>query len=221
MSNEHETKTSSGHINIELEGKLIERTIARREEILVKADNEAQNILAEKQGQADAIIKDADAEVVKILASVVKGVRDRIIGASEIEGRKILMIERDKLLNEIYTDATKQVAAAYNDKKNHHEILVKLLAEACASIGGKDFIVSANESDLTEIKHAHKSISNEVSNLVGYALVLDLDKTPIDTSGGVVVKNKDGDKIYYNTLENRIEKAKSKLDVKITKMMGA
>ncbi len=47
------------------------------------------------------------------------------------------------------------------------------------------------------------------------------DDTPIATIGGVVVKNTEGTKVYHNTLEGRIKRARAKLNVTLAKLMEA
>ena len=221
MSHGKEAHSLSSNTNIMIESKLIERTIARREEMLQKAETDANSIISAAEKQSERIVKEADSEVIIVLTSVLKGVRERIVGAADIEGRKNLMIARDNILNSIYAEATEQVKAEYNNKEKHHKMLVNLISEACTSIGGNDFIVSCNDVDHAVLKRSHKKIVEEVSAKIGLPVTLKISDEHIVAVGGVVVQNNDQSKIYFNTVDSRIEKAKAKLDAKLAKELEA
>ena len=206
-------------VKVELEGQLIEQTVARREEILSKADKKANEIIAEAEKQAESIVKEANTEMIKALDFVIRGVRDRIIGSTEIEGRKILMIERDKQLDSIYLDAAEKIKAEYLEKARRNDVLVKLTVEACSAIGGEHFIVSSNEVDQSYLKRS--KLEEEVRKASGSNAKIEFDENFLPTVGGVIVRNGDGTKIYFNTLESRIEKAKTRLNARIAKSIGA
>lgn len=221
MSHGKDAHSPSSNTNIMIESKLIERTIARREEILLKAETDANSIISAAEKQSERIVKEADSEVIIVLTSVLKGVRERIVGAADIEGRKNLMIARDNILASIYAEATEQVKVEYNNKEKHHKMLVNLISEACTSIGGTDFIVSCNEVDHAVLKRSHKKIVEEVSAKVGLPVTLEISDEHIVAAGGVVVQNNDQSKIYFNTVDSRIETAKAKLDAKLAKDLEA
>jgi vacuolar-type H+-ATPase subunit E/Vma4 len=217
VSHGKDTHSPSDNTNIMIESKLIERTIARREEMLLKAETDANSIISAAEKQSERIVKEADSEVIIVLTSVLKGVRERIVGAADIEGRKNLMIARDNILTSIYTEATQQVKLEYNNKEKHHKMLVTLISEACTSIGGTDFIVSCNDVDHAVLKRSHKKIVEEVSEKVGLPVTFEISDEHIVAAGGVVVQNNDRSKIYFNTVDSRIETAKAKLDAKLAK----
>jgi len=207
--------------NIVIESKLIERTIARREEMLLKAERDANLIISNAEKQSEKIVKEADSEVIVVLTSVLKGVRERIVGAADIEGRKNLMISKENILNSIYAEATEQAKLEYNSKEKHHKMLVLLISEACSSIGGTDFIVSCNDVDHAILKRNHKKIVEEVSVKVGLPVTLKISDEHIIAAGGVIVQNNDRSKIYFNTVDSRIETVKAKLDAKLAKDLEA
>ena len=100
-------------------------------------------------------------------------------------------------------------------------MFVNFISEACTSIGGNDFIVSCNEVDYTLLKRSHKKIVDEVSSKVGLPVTLKINDEHIVAAGGVVVQNTDQSKIYFNTVDSRIETAKAKLDAKLAKDLEA
>ncbi len=109
-------------------------------------------MLENAEKEAQRIKSETDRQILNIVASVLRGVRDRIIGGVELDSRKQLMIARDETLQQIYGEAEKKLKEFSADKKEYHETLIKLIAEAVKAIGGEEFILSANDADLTDLK---------------------------------------------------------------------
>jgi vacuolar-type H+-ATPase subunit E/Vma4 len=207
--------------SLDLETKLIERTMTQRDEMIAKADAEAKSLLENAEKEAQRLKSEADRQILNIVASVLRGVRDRIIGGVELESRKQLMTTREEILQQIYNDAEKKLKEITADKKSYHEILVKLIIEAVQAIGGEEFKVFANDSDLASLKKVHKKLEADIQKAIGLNVTLKLEDTPIATIGGVVVQNNDGTKVYHNTFEGRVQKARAKLNIKLAKTLEA
>ena len=207
--------------SLDLETRLIERTMAQRDEMIAKADADAKAMLETAEKEAQRIKSETDRQILNIVASVLRGVRDRIIGGVELDSRKQLMIARDETLQQIYGEAEKKLKEFSADKKAYHDALIKLTAEAVKAIGGEEFILSANDADLIDLKKAHKKLETDIQKAVGSKVSITFDDTPIATIGGVVVKNTEGTKVYHNTLEGRIKRARPKLNVTLAKLMEA
>ena len=206
--------------SLDLETRLIERTMAQRDEMIAKADADAKAMLETAEREAQRLKSETDRQILNIVASVLRGVRDRIIGGVELDSRKQLMIARDETLQQIYGEAEKKLKEFSADKK-YHEALIKLVVEAVKAIGSEEFILSANDSDLADLKKAHKKLEADVSKAVSSKVSIAFDDTPIATIGGVVVKNTEGTKVYHNTFEGRIMRARAKLNVTLAKLMEA
>lgn len=207
--------------SLDLETRLIERTMAQRDEMIAKADADAKALLETAEKEAQRLKSETDRQILNIVASVLRGVRDRIIGGVELDSRKQLMIARDETLQQIYGEAEKKLKEFSADKKVYHEALIKMVVEAVKAIGGEEFILTANDSDLADLKKAHKKLEADVSKAVGSKVRIAFDDTPIATIGGVVVKNTEGTKVYHNTFEGRIKRARAKLNVTLAKLMEA
>jgi V/A-type H+-transporting ATPase subunit E len=186
--------------------------MAQRDEMIAKADAEAKSLIENSEKEAQRLKSEADRQILNIVASVLRGVRDRIVGGVELDSRKQLMVSREEILQQIYGDA---------EKKANHEILMKLIAEAVTAIGGEEFVISVNDTDLSDLKKNHKKLEADIAKAVGAKITLNLDATPISTIGGAVVKNAEGTKVYHNTLEGRVVKARSKLNIELTKVLEA
>ena len=207
--------------SLDLETRLIERTMAQRDEMMAKTDAEAKAMLENAEKEAQRIKSESDRQILNIVASVLRGVRDRIIGGVELDSRKQLMIAREETLQQIYGEAEKKLKEYSTDKKEYHEALIKLVAEAVKAIGGEEFILSANDADLAELKKEHKKLEADILKAIGSKVSIAFDDTPIATIGGVVVKNTEGTKVYHNTFEGRIKRARAKLNVTLAKLMEA
>jgi vacuolar-type H+-ATPase subunit E/Vma4 len=207
--------------SLDLETKLIERTMAQRDEMVTKADAESRTLIDNAEKEAQRLKSEVDRQILNIVASVLRGVRDRIVGGVELDSRKQLMIAREETLQQIYEEAEKKLKELTADKKQYHEILMKLIAEAVKAIGGEEFTISANDADIADLKKNHKKLEADIANAVGAKVTLNLDATPISTIGGVVIKNTAGTKVYYNTLEGRVNKARNKLNIELTKILEA
>jgi vacuolar-type H+-ATPase subunit E/Vma4 len=207
--------------SLDLETRLIERTMAQRDEMMAKADADAKALVENAEKEAQRLKAESDRQILNIVASVLRGVRDRIIGGVELDSRKKLMVAREETLQQIYVDAEKKLKEVSSDKKEYYGILVKLIAEAMQAIGGEEFTVSANDADLADFKKGHKKLEAEVQKAVGSKVTFKLEETPIATIGGVIVRNTDGTKVYLNTFEGRILKARGKLNVTLAKILEA
>jgi vacuolar-type H+-ATPase subunit E/Vma4 len=207
--------------SLDLETRLIERTMAQRDEMIAKADADAKTMLEAAEKEAQRIKSETDRQILNIVASVLRGVRDRIVGGVELDSRKQLMIARDETLQQIYGEAEKKLKEYSADKKEYHEALLKLIAEAVKAIGGEEFILSANDADLADLKKTHKKLEADVSKVVSSKVSITFDDTPIATIGGIIIKNTEGTKVYYNTFEGRIKRARTKLNVTLAKLMEA
>jgi vacuolar-type H+-ATPase subunit E/Vma4 len=206
--------------SLDLEARLIERTMAQRDDMVAKADAEAKALIDNAEKESQRLKSETDRQILNIVASVLRGVRDRIIGGVELDSRKQLMIAREETLQQIYEDAEKKLKELTADKE-YHNILMKLIAEAVTAIGGEEFIISANDVDLADLKKNHKKLESDIQKAVGAKVTLKLDDSPIPAIGGVVLKNTEGTKVYHNTLEGRIGRARAKLNIQLTKILEA
>ena len=207
--------------SLDLETRLIERTMAQRDEMLEKAETEAKLLLDNGEKEAQRIKSETDRQILNIVASVLRGVRDRIVGGIELDSRKRLMMAREEVFQQIYSEAENKLKEINEDGKVHHETLVKLIAEAVTSIGGNEFIISTNDKDLIDLKKNQKKFESDIQKLTGVKMTLQLDQTPISTIGGVVVNDLSGKKTFYNTLEGRMQKAQAKLNIQLAKVLEA
>jgi V/A-type H+-transporting ATPase subunit E len=160
--------------------------------------------------------------VLNIVGSELRAVRDRIIGSMELEGRKILMNSRGELFTSVFEEAEKrlwEIASGRDETINFGEVLFNLIVEAASAMGGDEFIVAANERDIGYLRENLKEVEERLKKNLGEVNIR-LDANPVATMGGVIVRNKDGDKIFYNTLEGRLKSVRSRIEAEVAKTLG-
>jgi vacuolar-type H+-ATPase subunit E/Vma4 len=208
--------------SIELEAKLIERIVERRNEIVSRADERAEAILKAAEKDCERIRTESEKQVLNIVGSELRAVRDRIVGRSELEGRKLLMEARDEVSSSVFEEVEKrlrQMAEGRDKSINFGEVLIKLIIEAASAVGGDEFIVEANGRDLKYLGENLRQIKSRMKKSLGGGSIR-LDSKPIPTMGGVLVRNIDGTKIYYNTLEGRLKSVRSRIEAEVAKTLG-
>lgn len=201
-----------------LEIDLIEKTVEKRKKIMEDAKKKTQEILKSAELESSKITSDTDKQILLLMSSELKTVRDRIIGQTELENRKELMQVRENILNDLYKkveDKIKIIVDSKSDEYDYQKILNNLIIEGVNAIEDEDFIISANKKDLELLKKNIKKIEKNLEKKT-----LKLDKNPINVLGGVIIKNSAGNKIYYNTLDGRLEKVKKTMNAKIAEILG-
>jgi len=201
--------------SIELEAGLIEKAVEERTAIIAKAEARAERILENARQEEARIKSDVERHLRTIVGSELRAVHDRIVGRANLDGRKMIMEAKMELLDTVFESAQEKLEAmAKKGGAHYQEVVKKLISETVEAIGEDELIVSSNKADHGFLK---KTIS-ELSKELGVSLRLD-DK-PIDTMGGVIVKNQRGTKVYYNTLEGRLSKVRESKASEVAEKLG-
>jgi vacuolar-type H+-ATPase subunit E/Vma4 len=198
--------------------ELIENTAEKRKKILEEAKTKSQEILKLAELECSKINADSDKQIMQLMGSELKTVRDRIIGRTELEGRKNLMMARTDILSDVYNqveERLREIVEGKSKEHDYHDILKNLIIESVNAIEGTEFILSVNKKDLVYLTKNIKKIEKNLGEIT-----LTLDNKPVDIIGGVIVRNSTGDKIYYNTLDGKLESIKKTMDAKVATMLG-
>lgn len=207
---------------VEIEARLIERIVERRNALLASAETKAENILKAAEEEARKITAEGYNQILGIIGSELKAIRDRVLGRANVEGKKMLVDMREQAISRGFDEAGKRlirIAAGEDESIDYWDILKRLIVEACSLIGGREFLVSANRLDTKRLKKR----SDEVKELLNKTLGGDIDlvfEAPIECLGGVVVRNREGTKIFYNTLEGRLLKVRRRIEAEIAEVLG-
>jgi V/A-type H+-transporting ATPase subunit E len=202
--------------SIEIEAQLIERAVERRNALISEAERKAQIIIKTAEEEVERIEAESEKQILSLVGSELRAVNDRIIGRAQLEGRKMLMQSRQDMLTEVFERAEKRLREISGEGADYDAILIRLIVEAASAIGGENFVVAANEQDLEYLKKSVRKINSELKKALGEGTVK-LDDDPLDVMGGVIVKNIEGTKTHYNTLEGRLATARSKIEAEVAK----
>jgi vacuolar-type H+-ATPase subunit E/Vma4 len=203
--------------SIEVEADIIEKGIQKRNRILADAEIQSQKILEGAKAEAARVSTEADKQILQIVGSELKTVRLRIIGKTELQYKKALMNKRGELLSNVYNQVESRLKNLAEGKSKDHDyklVLEKLVIEGVSAIGGTEVIITANKNDMDYINKNIKKIGKNIEGVT-----LKLDDNPIETLGGVVIKNASGTKIFYNTFEGRLARAVRGTESRIAKML--
>ena len=209
---------------VEVEARLIERIVERRNTLLASAETEAENILKAAEEEARKITEERDQQILGVIGSELRAIRDRILGRANVEGKKMLVEMREQAISRGFDEAEKRligIATGEDDSVDYWGFLKRLIVEACSSIGGGEFLVSANERDTKLLKR--RAQAREVKELLNKTLGGDIGlvvEAPTECLGGVIVRNSEGTKIFYNTLEGRLLRVRRRIEAKIAEVLG-
>lgn len=202
----------------QIDHQLIDKTVTQRKEILNKANKKAKQIKKNAETEKKRINDQVNKSIEGIIGSEIRALHDRIVGGAQLQGRKLVMEARQKVLDGIAPkgqEIIKTIAAGNNPGINYTEILVKLIQESVVAISGDEFIVQANQNDLRYLQNNLSSISSSIGGKS-----IKIDDEPIGIIGGVIVSNPDGTKQMINTLENRLKTTINRMQADIAEKLG-
>lgn len=203
-----------------LETQLIERTVEKRNAIIARAEERAKKIIDTAKEEVERIKEESERQVLALVDSELRAVRDRIVGRVNLEGRKMVMMARQEMVSKVFEEAEKRLTEIVMGKEaDYGEILTNLIVEAVTAMGEEEFIVLANKRDLEYLKNNIKKIKSRVKKVLDEGSVK-FDEKHIDIMGGVVVRNMEGTKTYNNTMEGRLVKARGRIEAEVAKVLG-
>ena len=206
--------------SLELEAQLIEKIVEKRKIIMARAEEKTKKIMASAEEEVEKIKAESEKQIISLVGSELRAVSDRIVGSAELDGRKMLMKTRQELLSKVFEAAERKLEEmAEGMKSNYTTILVKLISESASAIGGEVFYVTANERDLTYLKKNLKTINRDLKKDLG-DITIKLEDDPVDITGGVVVRNDDATKTYYNTLKGKLDNVRSRIEAEVAQILG-
>ena len=219
MSEKLETVTQSTK---PIEIKLIESVFEKRNDIITRANKEAKHILQKAEQECKQIEKQVHERAIQLQQLTSQTLRDKIIGEASLEGKQSLLQAREKAISRLYhrvSDRLQQIAEQKVQSINFNQLLTKLVVEALLAIEGNAFIIFTNARDREYIYNNLKMIMKIVEPTLGN-ITLQIHNTSIETMGGVIVQNREGTKIFYNTLESRLETTRHRSEAVIAKILG-
>ena len=187
--------------------------------IMVEANEEAAQLLAEAKEKADAIRKRAQAEAEaerKAILDRAKQDADRLrsqaLATTQLKSRSTQLEQREKLLDSVFEEVKKQLDAI-KKRPDYDAIATLLLREALTQLRVNKAEIKADE--LTQ-KALKKGALDEISKELKGEFTL---SGALEEGTGVVVDAADGKIHYDNTLETRLSRLQSALRSSVHKVL--
>jgi len=167
--------------------------------------------------QIDEILNGVEKETLKEIDKIkenfereAQSIERRIISSAELEAKSKTLLILEETLNRAFREALKNIKDRERDEE-YKETLKHLLKEGVDAVESKGILVEANEKDIKLLKDLVGSIKGKK---------VEVEEKPIECSGGLVVKSKDGSIIFSNTMEARLERMKPTLKRKLLEIIG-
>ncbi|MEM4290929.1 MAG: V-type ATP synthase subunit E [Candidatus Caldarchaeum sp.] len=191
----------------------LEKVVA---EVVQEALQNAEKMLDEAEREAEKVLERAAVDVSRELASlreagqaVREASRQRIISTAEIKAKNMAIAAVEEEVSKIFDSVFHKLARMASEDSFEPE-LKKLLDEAVELVG-REMTVYSNEKGVEMLKR--------IMSKHQYKLPVHVSENPINTVGGVLAKSADGQVVYDNTLEARLERLKPLLRNEIAKMI--
>lgn len=192
-----------------------------KSEITRRAREESEKIIMDAEREAQSILSKAEAKAREVMMASVKPevevMRRRILGSAMLEGRKMMLKAKHELVLKVLNAAEEKLRriAEGGGGVDYSEVLFHLLKEAVSGLGEEEVQVSANERDRSYLNRNLDRIGERLSRELGRRVKLTVADNPLNCIGGVVVKSKDGLRLFNNTLDGRLLKMREALKGKI------
>ncbi len=193
-----------------IENKLIDKTIQRRNEILANAKAKAAKIAEKAKAENKRIDAQTKASIETIIGGELRAVHDRIVGGAQLLGRKAVMEARTVVLGKVFQNAIDEMKSII-EGPDYDQYLMKLAVEAISALN-EDCIVYASEKDAEYLKANMEQLALGVK--------VKVETSPVDIVGGVSIINLEGTKTVHNTLESRLKEAETRLTSKVAEKLG-
>ena len=138
--------------------------------------------------------------------------RRRIIGKAVMDGRRLLILAKNDLINEAFSRAIEKLKR-FRESEEYEKFLVKCFKEAVEAMNpsnGDEFIVYVNKRDLDLLE-------KKAGEIFEHSLRFKFREG--DFMGGVVVMDSDGKRVFYNTIESRLESLRPIIREKVASML--
>lgn len=192
-----------------------------KSEITRRAREESEKIIMDAEREAQSILSKAEAKAREVMMASVKPevevMRRRILGSAMLEGRKMMLKAKHELVLKVLNAAEEKLRriAEGGGGVDYGEVLFHLLKEAVSGLGEEEVQVSANERDRSYLNRNLDRIGERLSRELGRRVKLTVADNPLNCIGGVVVKSRDGLRLFNNTLDGRLLKMREALKGKI------
>ena len=133
------------------------------------------------------------------------------LSQARIEGKKLVMQVKESCLGKVSNETFNRLKAmAEKGDPDYVRALLGFASEAVSNLEGAQVLVFANARD-GDILRKHLPEINEAASQSRLGGVVKVEDEPIDVVGGVLAQTNDGERVFGNTLETRVDSTFKKL----------
>lgn len=184
---------------------------------------EAKEIVEEASEQSQKIIKDAEGEAAKIAKRKMKETEETFqeretseLESAKLEQKRKISNLKTELLTQAIDEATTILKKMSEDQTSQYkESLNKLIVEAVTAIQVSDIEILSNHRDQEVIKQELQELKKKLQKRKGKQLKVIASEETLDCLGGIIVRDKGKKRIFNNTFEARLAKARQELGNKM------
>ena len=191
---------------------------ALKDEIWRRARERAENILKNAREEAERILEEARRASEESLRSRVEPekilMRRRLIGRAVSEGRRMVILAKNELVEKAFQKALEKLKKEAKLKSEaYRSFLLKSLRSALDNLPTPNndvVLIYANESDINLLRDMVKELSSSQINI---------KFKKADIVGGMIISEADGRRVFYNSIESRLEALKPILREKVASIL--
>ncbi len=185
-------------------------------EVIEDAKEQAATIIKQAQTEAEQIKK----REAKIATDKAEALEAQELETIKIEGKRREQNARFRLIDLVFTGALDRITeAAEKGESSYKNILGRLTVEAAKDIQRDEFEIIAHKRDVALLKQHLKNVEKDISRLKGHPVTLTVSEEPLRSAGGIILRSKDGQQIFNNTLEARLAKVKQDSLIEVSKIL--
>jgi len=169
-------------------------------EIISNAIKEAKMIIESRKREAYEIAKRKVHEKIFLKRSLE-------LGNVEKKKRTELLMAKQEILETIrrmVIDKLQKIVNGEDPRYNYSDILYNLMKKAVLEINEDEIYVQANEKDTKYLKSKLSDLQSKLSQEIGRNIKIIILDQPIKCMGGIVARNKDGRRVFYGTIDGRL-----------------
>lgn len=194
-----------------VESRSLDNVVGR---VVQEVKEEIQLILESGLKEANDVLKEAEREaesessrIAEMTNRLGESRLKQIIGSAELEARNKTLRLVEERINDVMLAALKELRE--KKSKNYNSSLKKMVIEGMNSIPDGDMTVASNKEDRKSVEQIVNEINKKSS------VKITLSEESLDSVGGVEIRSSDGDIIVGNTIEQRLERMKPELKMRV------
>ncbi len=130
--------------------------------------------------------------------------RLRILASQRVLARRAVMEQKEVLIEKVFDEA-QNALIGLADRPEYTDILVRLVVEGAAALGGGSLVALVRQEDLGILRPRLPNIQTAVSKATGHDTSITVQEADRAITGGVVVASEDGTRRVDNTLQARMD----------------